>query len=67
MVLKWVPMITKNYDETKKDLQQLKTKSPEMLKKKYLDALIEDLNQPVMGFPMLKGELKKYVHGEEND
>lgn len=66
-IVKWVLKITKNYDETIKDLQQLKTKFPEMLKKKYLDALIEDLNQPVMGFPMLTGELKKYVYGEENN
>lgn len=66
-IVKWVLMITKNYDETIKDLQQLKTKFPEMLKKKYLDALIEDLNQPVMGFPMLTGELKKYVYGEDNN
>lgn len=66
-IVKWVLKITKNYDETIKDLQQLKTNFPEMLKKKYLDALIEDLNQLVMGFPMLTGELKKYVYGEENN
>ena len=66
-IMKWVLKITKDYEKAKNDLKHLKTKFSEEIKQKYLDALIKEMDHPVMGLPAFKGELNKYVYGEENN
>lgn len=64
-IMKKVLKITKNTKEAKEDLEQLKTKFSEEIKRKYLDALIKDLNPIVMGLPVFDdAELQKYVYGD---